>query len=404
MPIAARTLPTATVIGCSAISTLCSVSRQPPGAKQRQRQHRQHLGQQPGARPRRPRRLDLDVIVDRADAQATQRQPGGAGPVLRHGLGDQGFRRPVEFHSGLTAAHEIVGIAAAEKIEPDIEGGIAEPLEYRARDQAVAAAVDDRHRAAVVVGGTKCRVAAKSALAVVVEMGLYRPADQVGAGGFRAAHHQLEPVRRGNLVVVDHQEMLGGGKRRHRGLERGIDRVAIALPRLDHAQPGKSARAEKFGGNGHAAAAGGIVFDNDDREAAIGALGGERFQRQPQMLRTAEAGDADHDPDRRVERGRRRRQRAGCGWHHLRGSHRPASCGLKIQVMTPACPSVGQLVHNVSGREPAENIATQASHFDRPRMSGDGATTVPAARGWSPQPTEGVSQLRTLPDSGAVPG
>ncbi len=304
---------------------------QPSGAKQRQRQHQQHLGEQPGARPRRPRRLDLDVIVDRADAQATQRQPGGAGPDRRHGLGDQGFRRPVEFHSGLTAAHEIVGIAAAEKIEPDVESGIAELLEYRARDQAIAAAIDDRHHAAVVIGGTKCRVAAKPAFAGVVEIGLYGTADQIGAGGLRAMHHQLEPVRRGDLVVVDHQEMVRRRERRHRGLERGIDRVAIALLRLDHAQPGKAAGAEEFGGNGHAAAPCRVVFDNDDREAAIGALGGERFQRQPQMLRTAKAGDADHDPDRRVERGRHRRQRPGGGWLHLKDSHRspcpgPGSC------------------------------------------------------------------------------
>ena len=34
------------------------------------------------------------------------------------------------------------------KLNLQIEGGIAEPLEYRARDQAIAAAVDDRHRAA----------------------------------------------------------------------------------------------------------------------------------------------------------------------------------------------------------------------------------------------------------------
>ena len=116
--------------------------------------------------------------------------------------------------------------------------------------------------------------------------------------------------------------MARGGKRRQRGLERGIDRVAIALPRLDHAQAGKLPGLQKFSGDRHATAPGGIVLDDDDRETAIGALTGEQFQRQPQMLRTAKAGNADHDPDRTIERRRRRRQRAGDGGHHLRGWHR----------------------------------------------------------------------------------
>ena len=169
--------------------------------------------------------------------------------------------------------------------------------------------------------------------------------------------------------------MACGGKRRHRGLERGIDRVAIALPRLDHAQPGKSAGLQKFGGYGHATAPGGIVLHDDDRETAIGALSGERFQRQPQMLRTAKAGDADHDPDRTIQRRRRRRQRAGGGGHHLRGSPSAGILSfLKFLVMTRACSFASRWLSfsHVSARDPTAISRHSCPNLDGRRASGGG--------------------------------
>ena len=51
--------------------------------------------------------------------------------LVRHGFGDDGFGDPVKFHAGLTAAHEEIGVATAEKIEAQVEGGIGEPCKHR---------------------------------------------------------------------------------------------------------------------------------------------------------------------------------------------------------------------------------------------------------------------------------
>ena len=68
--------------------------------------------------------------------------------------------------------------------------------------------------------------------------------------------------------------MGGGWKHRQRGLERGIDGVAIALPGLDHAKARKSCGGEKLGGDGYAAAPPSIVLNDDDGKAPGGALVG----------------------------------------------------------------------------------------------------------------------------------
>ena len=132
---------------------------QPAGANQRHRQQRKHLRQQADPRPRGFRRLALDVIIDGPDTQAAQQKPARIGPVMRHGLGNDGFRGPVEFHAGLATAQEEIGIAAAEEIEAQIEGGIRKPGKHRPRDQAVAGTIDHRHRPARVVGRPERRMA-----------------------------------------------------------------------------------------------------------------------------------------------------------------------------------------------------------------------------------------------------
>jgi hypothetical protein len=87
--------------------------------------------------------------------------------------------------------------------------------------------------------------------------------------------------------------------------------VAIALPRFDHAESGKFSVLEEYSGDGYAFAPRSIVLDDHDCKTAVGALIGERLQCQPQVLRPAKACNADHDPDRGVERTRRSYQCAG---------------------------------------------------------------------------------------------
>ncbi len=84
-------------------------------------------------------------------------------------------------------------------------------------------------------------------LGVIVEDRQHRTTDHVGAGGLSRTHHQLEPVGRGDLVVVDHQEAGCCGKQRLRGLEGGVDRLAIALALLDEADALEPTVGEIFG-------------------------------------------------------------------------------------------------------------------------------------------------------------
>src|SRR6202012_1426472 len=92
-----------------------------------------------------------DVVVDRADPQAAKRDPSGFGSNLGHGFGNYRISLPMEFQSGQPASGEEVRVAAAEKVESHIENGILEHAKCRTPDQAIAAAVDDRHRAAHLV-------------------------------------------------------------------------------------------------------------------------------------------------------------------------------------------------------------------------------------------------------------
>jgi hypothetical protein len=180
------------------------------------------------------------------------------------------------------------------------------PVERRAHDQAIAAAIDQRHRTGVVVGGTEGGMAREPGLAVVVEHRQHRPADHVGTRRLRGANHQFEPVGRGDLVVVDHQEARCGGKQRLRRFERGVDRLAIALPLLDQADTLELAGGEKFRGNRRALTLSGVILDHHHREGTRGTLVDQRLQRQTQMLRTSEAGNADDDADREVDDARAR--------------------------------------------------------------------------------------------------
>ena len=115
-------------------------------------------------------------------------------------------------------------------------------------------------------------MALEPALHLVVEILQHWAANHVSSGGLCSTDHQLQPVGRCNLVVIDHQKIDGSRKRRQRGLKRGIDRMAIALPWLDYAETRKPAGSQKFSGDRHAAARRSIVLDDHDREAAIGAL------------------------------------------------------------------------------------------------------------------------------------
>src|SRR5258708_13976049 len=90
----------------------------------------------------------MDVIIDRADPQASHSKPARIGPAVRHGLGDDRLRNPVKSEAGTTATGEEVVVAAAKKIEPQIERGVAKPSKYRARHQAIAATVNHPHPAA----------------------------------------------------------------------------------------------------------------------------------------------------------------------------------------------------------------------------------------------------------------
>jgi len=206
------------------------------GIDDRQRQRGQQFEAKLDPRPGGRRRLALDVIVDGADPQATRHQPAEAGPVRGHGLADGRVRRPVKAQAQPPAAIEEVRVASPQEIEAQVEGGRADTFEHRAPDQAVTAAIDHRHRTAFLIGRREGRMAAQAALHLVVDIRPHRTTDKIGAGGLGRRNHPLEPVRRGNLVVIDHQKMLRGGERRQRGFEGGIDRVAIALARLDHAE------------------------------------------------------------------------------------------------------------------------------------------------------------------------
>ena len=170
--------------------------------------------------------------------------------------------------------------------------------------------------------------------------------------------HLLQPVRRGDFIIVDHQEMRRTGKARQRRLKSGIDRIAVALLRFDDAKAGKLSLRQKFDRDRSAFVPGGVVLDDDDGKSPIGPLRGKRLQRQAQMLRPAEARNANDDLDGRVERRRRcdhsatrRRLRGRNLLHgsfqaskpsHPRTDHLPASGRLRPKTVSapagqPAC-------------------------------------------------------------------
>ena len=115
------------------------------------------------------------------------------------------------------------------------------------------------------------------------------------------------------------------------------------------------------------------LFDDDDREAAMGA-GGERFQCQPQMLRTRSWGCRPRC-DRRSSAGDGRRQGGGEAGTFRAPS--AGSCHPKTRVMTPACLSWRLVMLRERTRR---NFATQASHFDRPPCPRWATTAQPRER------------------------
>ena len=154
-------------------------------------------------------------------------------------------------------------------------------------------------------------MAAQAALQVVVEIGPHRSADNIGACVLRGAQHRLQPFRRGDFVVVDHQQAVGVGKCRQRGFERGIDRVAIALARLDHAEPGKFARRQEIRSRPERfriPMASFSTITTAKRRPVCWATSDSSVSRR--CCGRRKAGNTDHGLDRRVERGRHRRPRA----------------------------------------------------------------------------------------------
>ena len=143
-------------------------------------------------------------------------------------------------------------------------------------------------------------MAAQAALQFVIEIGQYRPADDVGAGrlGHRIPSAPASPARR-------FRRRRSSGNWSPPGTSASaVSNAALIAWQLPWRgstthSPANFPDAEKFGGDRNALALQRIVLDHDDGEAAVGALIGQRLQRPAQMLRPAKAGDADDDFDRR---------------------------------------------------------------------------------------------------------
>src|SRR3569833_3490895 len=172
------------------------------------------------------------MIVDRTDAQATQREPARSGPRGRDRLADQGVGDPIETHPGVATTAEEVGITAAEEVETQIERRRAELLEHGAGDQAVAAAIDDGYGARDIIGRTERGMIPQALHPPILERRPYRTADDVGLSCLSRVNHQVEPAGRGDLIVVDHQEVPGLWKHGQCRLEGRVDGLAITLARL----------------------------------------------------------------------------------------------------------------------------------------------------------------------------
>src|SRR5207302_6502647 len=101
-----------------------------------------------------------------------------------------------------SATVEEIGIAAAQKIETQVERRHAQPGKHRAPDQAIAATINHRHRSRGVVGRRKRGMAPQPALSFVIEFGEYRSADDVSAGRIGSPYYLLQPVRRRDFIIV----------------------------------------------------------------------------------------------------------------------------------------------------------------------------------------------------------
>ena len=149
-----------------------------------------------------------------------------------------GFSNPMKVQAEPHAAIEEIDVAATEEIEAKIKGRQADPFEHRAPDQAVAAAVDHRHRAAGLIGRRERRVAAQAALHLVSRS----PAIPARQPGRRPSSRRSQPSassQSGEAISSSSiiRKLVGGRECLQRRLERGVDRVAIALVRLDDAEP-----------------------------------------------------------------------------------------------------------------------------------------------------------------------
>ena len=134
---------------------------------------------------------------------------------------------------------------------------------------------------------------------------------------------------RGDLVVVDHQEIGRGGN-----VASAVSNAALMawqLPcRSSTTQSAREfSRRKKFSGDRNAAARRGIVFDDDDREAPVGALTGQRLQRQAQ--------DAAAGGSRECRPRSRSNDRAKATTPPMRGRHAAAVSQMRTLRTTRLC-------------------------------------------------------------------
>ena len=139
------------------------------------------------------------------------------------------------------------------------------------------------------------RMARVAGAGSVLEDRHLRPADDIDIEPVGGRHETVDPVRVGDLVVVDHQKMAHGRKPRQRGLPAGIVGGAIAALMGDQNQTGQLTVGKQGARGIEPGAALGIVLHDDHGEGTGGPLRGQRGERLQEMLGPAEGRKGDDD-------------------------------------------------------------------------------------------------------------
>ncbi len=248
--------------------------------------------------------------VDGADAKPAPQNPCGPNAIARHGLDDPRGLLPIERQARAAAAREEVGVAAAEKIVPQVEFRMAQPLERLAADEEIARAIDHRHEAAPAIGRPVDGMTSERAGSAVRKMRHDRTADNVDLSLATGGDHARDPFAVGDFIVVDHQNVRGRGETAARLLERAIAGAAIAGLRLDHAEAFQQAGVEEGVRDRNARHADRVVVDDDHGEPGRAGLVDQRLQRQAEHI-GASTGRHANDGFRRRSRRAARRARSG---------------------------------------------------------------------------------------------